>query len=94
MCCDGVVGGGGDQHVYIGVCGMRVGDGERDQFRPSDARRVSLAFGLVITIMIYAVGHISGAHMNPAVTLAFAIARHFPWTQVLALLITLIPKVS
>jgi aquaporin NIP len=43
---------------------------------------VSLAFGLVITIMIYAVGHISGAHMNPAVTLAFAIARHFPWTQV------------
>lgn len=43
---------------------------------------ISLVFGLVITIMIYAVGHISGAHMNPAVTLAFAIAKHFPWTQV------------
>ncbi|KAG0592133.1 hypothetical protein KC19_1G227800 [Ceratodon purpureus] len=43
---------------------------------------ISLVFGLVVTIMIYAVGHISGAHMNPAVTLAFAVARHFPWTQV------------
>lgn len=43
---------------------------------------VSLAFGLVVTIMIYAVGHISGAHMNPAVTLAFAVAKHFPWTHV------------
>jgi len=43
---------------------------------------VALAFGLAITIMIYAVGHISGAHMNPAVTIAFATARHFPWKQV------------
>jgi aquaporin NIP len=43
---------------------------------------ISIAFGLVVTIMIYAVGHISGAHMNPAVTLAFAVAKHFPWTQV------------
>jgi glycerol uptake facilitator-like aquaporin len=47
---------------------------------------VALAFGLAITIMIYAVGHISGAHMNPAVTIAFATARHFPWKQVPAYL--------
>ncbi|KAL6287867.1 hypothetical protein ACE6H2_012257 [Prunus campanulata] len=42
----------------------------------------SIAGGLVVTVMIYAVGHISGAHMNPAVTLAFAAVRHFPWKQV------------
>jgi len=39
---------------------------------------ISLTFGLVITVMVAATGHISGAHLNPAVTLAFAVIRHFP----------------
>ena len=43
---------------------------------------VALSFGLVIMAMIYAVGHVSGAHFNPAVTLAFALSRHFPWPRV------------
>jgi len=42
----------------------------------------SIAGGLIVTVMIFAVGHVSGAHMNPAVTLAFAAIRHFPWKQV------------
>src|SRR5665213_2289928 len=45
---------------------------------------VSIAFGLVIMVMIYAVGHISGAHFNPAVSFAFALTRHFPWPRVAA----------
>jgi MIP family channel proteins len=43
---------------------------------------VAISFGLVIMIMIYALGHISGAHFNPAVTLAFATSRHFPAARV------------
>jgi MIP family channel proteins len=43
---------------------------------------VSVVFGLAVAAMIYAVGHISGAHFNPAVTLAFAAARHFPFEEV------------
>ena len=42
---------------------------------------VAITFGLVIMAMVYAVGHISGAHFNAAVTLAFALTRQFPWPR-------------
>ncbi|KAK7394497.1 hypothetical protein VNO78_15026 [Psophocarpus tetragonolobus] len=41
----------------------------------------SIAGGLIVTVMIYSIGHISGAHMNPAVSLAFSAVRHLPWPQ-------------
>jgi aquaporin Z len=44
---------------------------------------ISLTFGLIVLAMIYAVGDISGAHMNPAVTIAFAVGRRFSWKQVI-----------
>lgn len=43
---------------------------------------VALTFGLVVLAMIYAFGDISGAHMNPAVTTAFAVAKRFSWCEV------------
>ncbi len=45
---------------------------------------VAISFGLVIMVMIYAVGHVSGAHFNAAVTFAFALTRHFPWARAVA----------
>jgi MIP family channel proteins len=39
---------------------------------------IALAFAFVITAMIYTVGHLSGAHLNPAVTVAFWSTRRFP----------------
>lgn len=38
--------------------------------------------GLTVMVVIYFLGSVSGAHLNPAVTLAFALRRNFPWTRV------------
>src|SRR5688500_12971558 len=43
---------------------------------------ITLTFGFVVMVMIYALGPISAAHFNPAVTLGFAVARRFPWRHV------------
>ena len=43
---------------------------------------IALTFGLIVLAMIYTFGDVSGAHLNPAVTTAFAIAKRFPWTSV------------
>jgi MIP family channel proteins len=45
---------------------------------------ISIVFGAVVTALIYALGHISGAHFNPAVTLAFWQSGFFPANRVLA----------
>ena len=49
---------------------------------------VALAFGLVVMILIYAFGSISGTHINPAVTIAFAINKSFAWNKVLPYIVS------
>ncbi len=61
--------------VFAG-CGAAVANVQYDQALGTVG--VALVFGLIIMVMVYAIGHLSGAHINPAVTVAFTLSRHFP----------------
>src|SRR5438045_4403524 len=68
--------------VFFG-CGTRIMvRGETQDF--AGILMVHITFGFTIAVMIYTVGHISGAHFNPAITLGFATARRFAWRYVLS----------
>lgn len=47
---------------------------------------ICVTWGLIVMVMVYSLGHISGAHFNPAVTLTFSIFRHFPYKEVSSIL--------
>lgn len=65
--------------VFAGCGSIMVAERFPGNVPPS---AIPVVFGLAVAVMIYAVGHISGAHFNPAVTLAFAVGRHFPLREV------------
>ena len=71
--------------LVLAGCGTAILDAGN---KGVDLLGVALAFGIAVMVMVYAVGSISGGHFNPAVTLGLAIARRFPWRDVIAYVVT------
>ncbi|HUZ15566.1 MAG TPA: MIP/aquaporin family protein [Gaiellaceae bacterium] len=70
--------------VFVGagsVAALLLLDGSTP-FGGADLGFVALAFGFVVLALVYVLGPISGSHINPAVTVALAASRRFPWRDV------------
>ncbi len=72
--------------VWIGP-GAAVVAGELGVKGLADVLAIALAFGIAVASAIHVVGKISGAHINPAVTIALAVRKSFPWSQVVPYII-------
>jgi MIP family channel proteins len=69
----------GTYSLVVAGCGAIIVNAQTGML---DHIGVAFTFGLIIMVMVAATGHLSGAHLNPAVTIAFALTRHFPWKEV------------
>ncbi|MCH6161938.1 aquaporin family protein [Streptomyces sp. M600PL45_2] len=69
--------------VAVAVVGLSGSGRQTGDFGPANWLIISWGWGLAVVFGVYVAGGISGAHINPAVTLGFAVRGHFPWRKVL-----------
>ncbi|MER6800653.1 MULTISPECIES: MIP/aquaporin family protein [Streptomyces] len=69
--------------VAVAVVGLPGSGRQAVEFGPANWLIIAWGWGLAVVFGVYVAGGISGAHINPAVTLSFAVRRDFPWRKVL-----------
>ena len=68
--------------VAVALAGLPGSGRQTGDFGPANWLIIAWGWGLAVVFGVYVAGGVSGAHLNPAVTLAFAVRRRFPWRKV------------